>query len=535
MSSLFKSKPQPQDWKEKYYQCLDELDDKQRTLEETEKHLSRSILKLTFSHIGSNAKLDGELRKFRDTLRQTNSFDQRKKHIDAIVNKIVNLSDTPTPNNEEPVDTGAEPLQALLQLLRVDGADRHEIDLINNRLDTAKTPADVEQCISHLAGWLNSHQQPSLAQEQEPVAETHPSTPIDDEAETIDLAEVLLQILERISFPGGVETELKTIKSTLKPGQAIDEPNKVLKQISDFISMSNHKLQTELTEMETYFQQVVGRLQDLEQYLLGAESTQREMFIEAQNFNDQMKANSEKLKTDVDSCQDINTIKSTLDSHLEFIQNNLDEHLKCEEKRQQETQKTIESLSKRVCEIENESIELQQAIVKEREKAYCDSLTGIPNRMAYEQKMQEEYSRWERYGHELSIAVIDIDNFKSVNDSYGHKAGDKVLQTVAKLCESQIRESDFIARYGGEEFVVILPSTDLSAAKTAANHLREKVSKCVFHYNKTEVPITVSIGVAEFKQTDCAESAFIRADSALYKAKESGRNTCLTEQDIVEH
>jgi len=104
--------------------------------------------------------------------------------------------------------------------------------------------------------------------------------------------------------------------------------------------------------------------------------------------------------------------------------------------------------------------------------------------------------RWQRYKHPLSLAVIDIDFFKKINDGYGHQTGDKVLQVVAHFVSKKLREIDFIARFGGEEFV------------------DEKIT------------VTVSIGVAEFTDGDSSEDVFARADEALYQAKESGRNRC---------
>ena len=120
--------------------------------------------------------------------------------------------------------------------------------------------------------------------------------------------------------------------------------------------------------------------------------------------------------------------------------------------------------------------------------------------------------------------VIDIDFFKRINDTFGHAAGDKVLKTVARVLQVNIRETDFISRYGGEEFVLIMPETNKDGGAQVAEKLRATIEKCPFHSNNQKVPVTISIGIAEFDGEDNAVTVFERADKALYAAKEGGRN-----------
>jgi diguanylate cyclase len=124
-----------------------------------------------------------------------------------------------------------------------------------------------------------------------------------------------------------------------------------------------------------------------------------------------------------------------------------------------------------------------------------------------------------------------VDHFKKINDRYGHQAGDKVLRIIAKRLTDQVRESDFVARYGGEEFVVLLPEADPASALAVAEKLRKSIDDLEFHYRDEPVPITISCGIATFRQNDDPESVFRRADAALYRAKEAGRNCCRSETD----
>jgi diguanylate cyclase len=124
--------------------------------------------------------------------------------------------------------------------------------------------------------------------------------------------------------------------------------------------------------------------------------------------------------------------------------------------------------------------------------------------------------------------VWDVDHFKRINDTYGHRAGDRVLRAVADCLSGSIRGTDFLARYGGEEFVMILPGTKLEDALRVIDDMRVAVSKIGFHFRGNPVSITISSGITVLADADSAGSAFERADKALYNAKESGRNRCVS-------
>ena len=167
---------------------------------------------------------------------------------------------------------------------------------------------------------------------------------------------------------------------------------------------------------------------------------------------------------------------------------------------------------------------MKTQVRKERERAMTDLLTQLPNREAWQERLSFEYNRWQRYHHALTVAVIDIDLFKRINDSYGHKAGDRVLQLVARELSSRLRTTDFIARYGGEEFVLLMPETSVEDAVVVIDQLREYVAGLPFHFGGKPVTITFSAGLSELVDGDTEDTVFDRADRALYQAKEAGRN-----------
>ena len=153
--------------------------------------------------------------------------------------------------------------------------------------------------------------------------------------------------------------------------------------------------------------------------------------------------------------------------------------------------------------------------------AMTDALTGLANRRHGEQTMRRELARAQRYGLSLCLALLDIDYFKSINDSQGHGAGDEVLMGIGRTIMASVRESDFAARWGGEEFLLLMPSTDLEGAVVCCERIRSAIASRVHCSGKS---VTVSIGISLHQTGETVETTLARADQKLYEAKNTGRN-----------
>jgi len=154
-----------------------------------------------------------------------------------------------------------------------------------------------------------------------------------------------------------------------------------------------------------------------------------------------------------------------------------------------------------------------------------DGLTQISNRRFFEEALEREISRCNRYGREMSLVLIDIDHFKQINDNYGHLAGDTVLKALASTIKNRIRREDVFARYGGEEFALLLPEVDLKGAAAMAEKARKLVEAQKFEFDNQRIPVTISAGVAALTGTQREPADVVRAaDAKLYESKSTGRN-----------
>lgn len=170
--------------------------------------------------------------------------------------------------------------------------------------------------------------------------------------------------------------------------------------------------------------------------------------------------------------------------------------------------------------------ELRESLIKIQEMAIQDDLTGFYNRRHLMELVEMENNRSNRTGSVFSLAMLDLDKFKNVNDTFGHQAGDDILVIFSNIVRNVLRKTDFCGRYGGEEFLIVLTQTDLHDARIFAERLRACVEECLYidmgHGRKSNV--TASIGLAEHKKGEGIEKMIFRVDEAMYKAKKNGRN-----------
>ena len=170
-------------------------------------------------------------------------------------------------------------------------------------------------------------------------------------------------------------------------------------------------------------------------------------------------------------------------------------------------------------------LELEQVNIELDRLSQTDNLTKLLNRGAWEEALNSEFERFQRYGHDCALIMLDIDNFKRVNDQHGHQVGDDVIRHLADTMRVCLRHTDYLGRYGGEEFAIILPETNLEGACVIAERLRQSIAEAEVKSLNSSLNYTVSLGVATLSEHIADSRQWLRqADEALYEAKHGGRN-----------
>ncbi|WLH79475.1 GGDEF domain-containing protein [Pseudomonas sp. FP2335] len=335
------------------------------------------------------------------------------------------------------------------------------------------------------------------------------------------IEDTLLGLLEDLSLPERHRPQAEAMRERLAHGLNWYELLPILDDLAVLMLAITDSGQH---EFEAYLKQLNERLEAFQGHLQVASDGHADSRDAARELDTQIREQVDGLQSSVQDAADLDSLKHVLESHLEGLLGTMDQHQQQRDQREQEVAARLKGLAERVASMEQEAQGYREHLEVQRQKALIDPLTGLPNRAAWSERLDHEVNAWHQQGNSLSLAMLDLDHFKRINDGYGHLAGDKVLKIIANVLRKRLRSSDFIARFGGEEFVLLMPSSSLTDALAAGEVLRAAIEACPFHFKGEPVTITVSMGVAQFLPGERSDLALKRADAALYRAKAAGRN-----------
>ena len=357
------------------------------------------------------------------------------------------------------------------------------------------------------------------AQAAQPLPEPAPAPGAD--------ADSALSILDRLAALPELRPIIAQLRSDAPDSLGTAELGNLLERVTRLASEQRATAQREKTELEHLLQQMTSRLDEIAAHLAGEVEEQNAAQDDTEQLNLLVSGEVEELKTNVMRALDLPALRNQVSFRLDAINGHLHEFRGREESRVKTYRERVGRMRSRIRELERESHSLHASLQEEHRLAMIDALTGIPNRAAYDDRMEQEFRRWKRFGRTVAILAWDIDRFKAINDAYGHKAGDRVLRIFGQQLAKHVRQTDFVARYGGEEFVMLLVGSSPAEAHTVADKIRIEISQLGFHFHDKPVTVTASCGITNFIAEDTADVAFDRADRALYQAKEAGRNRCV--------
>lgn len=511
-----------QQWKQKYFDLL-ARDESQQIYTQL---LERSLGKLALVSKGIDPALDVQLHSLRQELRSTKDIQQ----MGVILGKIQQCINTIDKNPQDPeVSEASELLRHLLLSLTIPAASQPTVDNLLIQLKDAnnqQTRKLLPDFVTVLENMIADAPTTQVVEKHRPsLLQKLGITKLNSE-----ISLLLCKLLDNLQLPDMFIEQVKVIRQQLQSQPDKKQLPLIVDALADLINALGAQAQLQQLEYRAFLATLSDRINELDGLLRLTVKDDEEAFNQRQMIGNRVDAGIDDIRKQIDVTSEPRELKSIIRERLTALSGAVDDYRNADQSRYHQSQLEIKKLTDRMQELEVETQSLQDGIRKAHEMVRKDPLTGISNRQALMDALEAEYIRWQRYQNPLSIVVWDIDNFKQINDSLGHLAGDKILTKIAEILTTSTREIDFVARFGGEEFVGIFPGTALPETMMLADKIREEISHARFLYDGKPVPITVSAGLAAFHAGDNTEKVFKRADQALFKAKKQGRNVCVGEE-----
>lgn len=509
------SKPKTADnWKNKYFDLLGENEALEKSNQHKEEVLCKTITRLSIATLGVNKDLDPYLERIRDQLKKGLKTEQLKSELESFSNALMTMEKL-KPEDDLPECSTL-------------------FDFLYNRFPEQKNV--LGQIKSNFLQKKYSDQDSlfiAINELIDPAKQTEALTTADLntlQINSIDTESVLThlqQLIESTEIPTQLDSQAQALKDKLYGNSSLSI---VLDETVSLLFQIKKHLQSEQKDIADFLSQLTDQLADLGVNAEGVSSTSKATTEKRNLLDESVSLQVKELQKSSKDATQLEPLKQLIHKRLATITQQIQEHHSQEKNERNKTEKVelqLESLTAKIKTMEKESRQLKDKLMAANERAIHDPLTGLPNRLAYDDRLKLELAHWKRYHTPVSLLVWDIDFFKKINDNFGHKAGDKTLILIGKLLSDHCRETDFVSRFGGEEFTMLLSNTDAQSALLAANKIRKVIEKTAFNSNGKKISITVSCGVTQFTDADSDSSAFDRADKALYAAKNNGRNQCL--------
>lgn len=504
--NLFKNKDDNSDsWKEKYFQLLDSQEQFEKAQKNNEDLLCKTIVRFALAAKGFSKPLDPHLDRIRELLKTGVKTLQLKQELEIFSNALMAMDDGP----------GSSQLDASLLF---DFLSKHYPDRANE-LEGIQQRYDNREFINHQQLFLTL---------TEVIAPKH-LTPqeADTQQNLIDyksISQHMIRLLESADLPSRFIDEAQKLKSRLQSGQALGSVFE--DAVNLLLSIKTH-LQVEEQEMAEFLATLTEDLAELGLRASGVNIANEDARNKRVSLDNDVAAQMDDLQKKSATATALEPLKQLVSSRLHKITQQIQAHHMHEQLERDKSHSELTGLIQKISEMESETIALRSRLEQAQAQATSDPLTKLPNRLFFEERLTDELARARRFGSSLTMAVWDIDFFKHINDSFGHKSGDKALVIIGKLLSSHCRETDFVARIGGEEFVMLLSETEGQIALQVVEKLRRIIEKSSFNANGQKISITLSCGVTQYAEGDTKETLFVRADGALYQAKQNGRNQCV--------
>jgi diguanylate cyclase len=505
-----------QELRQKYREALAQLEAQETQSGQLEGVLRLLIGRLCLAGRGRDARLDEELRRIGSLTRNRLEIAQINAALEPLTRAVAALDQISSetvnmlrgPESAAPGDaTGNRPGPAVAA--------------------SAPTPTPAPKGSAPLSTTQTQRALHSTTQTHKIPPAASPSNPAPAVGGETRIHGALAQMLDRLAALPELRPAISALHDRTFDDLSSDELAERLERVTNLIGEQRTSLLREKRDIEDMLVQIDSRLEAITAFFAYEEQDRSDTRDSSNKLNMLVMGEVNEISSDMTQAGTLNELRGRVGNRLQAINTHLEDFRSREEERLSAQVDRTLSLRARVEELERESRVLQNSLQEEQRAAMIDALTGIPNRAAYNDRMAHEFARWQRHGGTITIAAWDVDNFKNINDEFGHMAGDKVLRILGQHMARSVRGTDFLARYGGEEFLMIMIGMDAEQALKACNKIRAGIQAIAFHFRDRPVTVTASCGITTFRMGDVPEVAFERADGALYEAKDGGRNRCV--------
>jgi len=471
--------------------------------------------KLSLSCKGLDIELDNRLAKFRSALNKGMSFE----NISPLISETLTL----LKNQESVQQTQQRDLfnnvqNAGKQLQKTKGLPDETRRSLRNLLDNEINNVHSVHGYIPLLDQLISFYHQALITKQDPV--------IDKKLPTVQShANKLLELANELVLEDEATQQINHIKNSITASKTITA---LLDAAISIIDVVVKNISKERKSAQSFLVSLNQTLEDLHNSIISTSKHSESMEVEFDSLNKSIELKIKNLNEQTQKATSISSLKELVDNELKSLSEDFLAKEKLERKDREMLSSSFNEINKRIGTLEGKLTTYKKRLNEQRFKSLLDGLTKLPNRAAFDERYDHEMHLFNVQPSDVTLAVIDVDHFKSINDRFGHTAGDITLQVISKALQKSVRKSDFIARYGGEEFVLLMPGVSLENATLPLDKVRKVIKNIPFKFKEKQIEITISIGATQFKKGDTPLIAFDRADDALYKAKNSGRDRLCT-------
>lgn len=485
--------------------------------------LKASIAKLCHVANGVNDAVDEELVLLQDQAVSGGSSELIQHRINSIVNLMMSAGTSKSVYRVSFSDH-VQQILACLESLSLSSDQVRQLEQLRQLVSSNQDDDLIVECLSSLLSNLlnkmnetinfyRNSDKPEQSSLEMPTSKNKLIKPRVNQS--------LQELIGHLMISSALDDKVNQLNRALSNQLNLTQLGEVIDDLTELVIFAYNQEQMKL---KSFLREFSKHLTKVESFLTENYEEQSDSFRQSQLLEQGIQQNIKDINESMEQAQNVEQLVETISSNLSSIGDSVVQFKLESKKRLLQSEQRSERLKQRLIQAEMETESLRRSVTYHESRANRDRLTNLPNREAYEKRFRESIQRWGRSEGALCIAVGDVDRFKAINDVYGHLAGDKVLKKIALLIKNAIREVDFVGRYGGEEFVLVFENTPQDAVVKVLNKIRQQIEACEFHCRNKRVIITMSFGITSFMQGDNVESAFNRADAALYRAKNEGRN-----------